>query len=81
VVPAEFGSCRPVGPGCGYWLWRCEGVCIDSPNRRVGFVDELRYGSSLKAPDTVAVRAGLFGEAPLRRSHATPSSGIERAWR
>jgi hypothetical protein len=54
-----------VGPRFGSSLRRCEGFRVDSPNGRVGFVEELRYGSSLEAPDAVAVRAGLFGRLLL----------------
>ena len=49
----------------GYWLRRCDGFRVDSPAGRVGFVVELRYGSSSEEPDAIAVRAGRFGRVPL----------------
>lgn len=61
----ELGSIRPGSCGFGYWLGRCEGFRVDSPHGRVGFVEELRYGSSVEEPDAIAVRAGLFGRLLL----------------
>ena len=48
-----------------YWLHRCEGFRVDSPDGRVGFVAELRFGTSMARPDALAVRAGLFGRLLL----------------
>jgi hypothetical protein len=48
-----------------YWLHRCEGFRVDSPDGRVGVVVELRFGSSAERPDALAVRAGLFGRLLL----------------
>lgn len=48
-----------------YWLRRCEGFQVDSPHGRVGFVVELRFGSSLERPDAIAIRAGLLGRLLL----------------
>jgi len=56
------------GPGAidrDYWLHRSEGFRVDSPDGRVGFVKELRFGSSMDRPDALAVRAGLFGRLLL----------------
>jgi hypothetical protein len=56
------------GPGAidrDYWLHRSEGFRVDSPDGRVGFVEELRFGSSTERPDALAVRAGLFGRLLL----------------
>ena len=56
------------GPGAidlDYWLHRSEGFRVDSPSGRVGFVEELRFGSSMQRPDALAVRAGLFGRVLL----------------
>jgi hypothetical protein len=43
-----------------YWLRRCEGFRVDSPDGRVGFVEEVRYASRLDRPDVIAIRAGLL---------------------
>ena len=48
-----------------YWLHRSEGFRVDSPDGRVGFVSELRFGTSMARPDALAVRAGLFGRLLL----------------
>ena len=40
-----------------YWLHRSEGFRVDSPDGRVGFVAELRSGTSMARPDALAVRA------------------------
>jgi hypothetical protein len=56
------------GPGAidrDYWLHRSEGFRVDSPDGRVGFVSELRFGSSMERPDALGVRAGLFGRLLL----------------
>lgn len=41
-----------------YRLCRCEGFEVDSPTRRVGVVDGLRYHSRSDRPDVLEVRAG-----------------------
>jgi len=43
-----------------YTLCRCEGFEVDSPTRRVGVVDGLRYLSRIDRPDLLEVRAGPF---------------------
>src|SRR5205823_14691182 len=48
-----------------YWLHRSEGFRVDSPDGRVGFVAELRFGTSMTRPDALAVRAGLLGRLLL----------------
>ena len=48
-----------------YWLHRSEGFRVDSPDGRVGFVAELRFGSSMERPDALAIRAGLLGRLLL----------------
>jgi hypothetical protein len=61
------GPQRPMGASSNfdYWLRRCEGFCVDSPQGRVGFVAEVRYASRLDRPDVIAVRAGLLGRLLL----------------
>src|SRR5712691_5655915 len=44
-----------------YWLCRCQGFRVDSPEGRVGFVEEVRYRSRVDRPDALAVRAGRVG--------------------
>ena len=48
-----------------YWLHRSEGFRVDSPDGRVEFVSELRFGTSMARPDALAVRACLFGRLLL----------------
>ena len=48
-----------------YKLCRCEGFEVDSPTRRVGVVDGIRYHSRIDRPDVLAVRAGPFGRQLL----------------
>ena len=57
------GPQRPSGAAANrdYWLRRCEGFRVDSPQGRVGFVEEVRYASRFDRPDVIAVRAGLLG--------------------
>jgi hypothetical protein len=66
----DVGVSRLTGSGPGaidrdYWLHRCEGFRVDSLDGRVGFVAELRFGTSMARPDALAVRAGLFGRRLL----------------
>ncbi len=44
-----------------YWLCRCHGFRVDSPEGRVGFVEEVRFRSRVDRPDALALRAGLLG--------------------
>lgn len=44
-----------------YWLCRCQGFRVDSPEGRVGFVEEVRFRSRVDRPDVLAVRAGRVG--------------------
>jgi hypothetical protein len=48
-----------------YWLRRCEGFRVDSPQGRVGKVEEVRYASRCDRPDVIAVRGGLLGRPLL----------------
>jgi hypothetical protein len=48
-----------------YRLCRCEGFEVDSPTRRVGVVDGLRYQSRIDRPDLLEIRAGPFGRQIL----------------
>jgi hypothetical protein len=53
--PRPSGAARDVD----YWLRRCDGFRVDSPEGRVGVVREVRYASRCDRPDVIAVRAGL----------------------
>jgi hypothetical protein len=61
------GRPRPSGAATDvdYWLRRCQGFRVDSPEGRVGFVEEVRYASRCDRPDVIAVRAGLLGRLLL----------------
>jgi hypothetical protein len=61
------GPQRPKGAASNfdYWLRRCEGFRVDSPDGRVGFVEEVRYASRLDRPDVIAVRVGLLARLLL----------------
>jgi hypothetical protein len=43
-----------------YWLCRCEGWQVLSPEGRVGRVARILFGSNPNAPEALAVRTGLF---------------------
>jgi hypothetical protein len=42
----------------GYWLGRCEGFRVESPDGPIGFVEEV-LGS--EPPQALVIRAGRFG--------------------
>jgi hypothetical protein len=56
---------RSTASDLDYWLRRCEGFRVDSPQGRVGFVEEVRYASRCDRPDVIAVRAGRLGRLLL----------------
>jgi hypothetical protein len=71
-VRAEPGSAAAPGTGPSgtpaepdYRLSRCEGFDVNSPTRRVGVVEGLRYLSRIDRPDVLEVRAGPFGRQLL----------------
>jgi len=47
----------------GYWLRRCEGFRVESPNGRIGFVEEV-VGRP-EQPEALLIRAGLLGARVL----------------
>ncbi len=61
------GSQVPGGAASNFdhWLRRCEGFRVDSPQGRVGVVEEVRYASRFDRPDVIAVRAGRLGRLLL----------------
>jgi hypothetical protein len=48
-----------------YRLCRCEGFRVDSPQGRVGVVQELQFRSRIDRPDALAVRKGFLGRLLL----------------
>jgi hypothetical protein len=56
---------RDAASNFDYWLRRCEGFRVDSPQGRVGFVEEVRYAPRCDRPDLIAVRVGLLGRLLL----------------
>jgi hypothetical protein len=59
--------------GRDYWLHRCEGFRVESPDGEIGTVRGVRFRSSLE-PELLEVRAGLFG----RRSLLIPVEQVEQ---
>jgi hypothetical protein len=41
-----------------YWLCRCEGFEVETPEGRLGIVDWVVYGSRHDRPDTLSVQTG-----------------------
>ena len=64
-----------VGPvvDTAYWLAHCEGYRVDSPEGRIGLVEEVRRDDGGKRAESLAVLAGMCG---LRRL-IIPVSEIE----
>jgi hypothetical protein len=63
-VPASDGGAsdhRRSSYGREYWLRRCEGFVVETPTRRIGRVDGIRYGKSQDEPEAIAVRTSRFG--------------------
>jgi hypothetical protein len=50
--------------GPEYWLHRCEGFRVESPEGEIGTVKGLRFQGSLE-PELLEVRTGLFGRRAL----------------
>jgi hypothetical protein len=55
-------------------LRRCEGFVVETPTRRIGRVDGIRYGDNPDEPEALAVRAGRFG----RRLLLVSVEGVDR---
>ena len=55
-----------------YWLRRCEGFEVVSPDRRLGYVEEVRFGSRIDRPDAIVFRSRL-----RRRLVVVPISEID----
>jgi hypothetical protein len=50
--------------GRDYWLHRCEGFRVESPEGEVGIVTGLRFDSSIE-PELLEVRTGILGRRVL----------------
>jgi hypothetical protein len=44
-----------------YWLGRCEGFRVDSPDGRFGLVEAVMFRRRPDEPDALVVRAGVLG--------------------
>ena len=51
--------------GREYWLRRCEGFLVETPTKRIGRVVGIRYGETTNEPETLEVRAGMFGRSRI----------------
>jgi hypothetical protein len=60
-VERELRFPRSIAFDRDYWLCRCEGFRVESPEGRVGVVEEVRFESRHDRPDVIVVRGGLFG--------------------
>jgi hypothetical protein len=50
--------------GPEYWLHRCEGFRVESPNGQIGKVHGLRFKGSIE-PELLEVRTGFLGHRVL----------------
>jgi hypothetical protein len=48
------------GEQAAYWLRRCHGFRVDSPEGRVGIVEDVLYGAEYDRPSALVVRTGLL---------------------
>ena len=51
--------------GRGYWLRRCDGFLVESPTKRIGRVEGIRYDERSNEPALLEVRAGFLGKRLL----------------
>lgn len=56
-----------------YWLCRCEGFRVDSPEGRFGLVEAVMFRVRPDEPDALIVRAGVLG----RRLVIVPIEHVE----
>ena len=45
-----------------HWLRYCHGFRVETPDGRLGIVEDVLYGEDLQRPMALAVRGGLFGQ-------------------
>jgi hypothetical protein len=60
-------------PDTDYWLGHCQGFRVDSPEGRIGRVEDVLFKTQLQRPDTLLVRSGLLGT----RLVAVPADDVE----
>jgi hypothetical protein len=56
-----------------YWLCRCEGFRVDTPEGRLGLVEAVMFRMRPDEPDALVVRAGVLG----RRLVIVPIDDVE----
>jgi hypothetical protein len=56
-----------------YWLCRCEGFRVDTPEGRLGLVEAVMFRTRPDEPDALVVRAGVLG----RRLVIVPIDDVE----
>ena len=61
-----------------YWLSRSAGFRVDSPDGRIGTVEDVRFSSGDRLA-ALAVRAGLFSRRLLIVSTKTVAAVVERS--
>jgi hypothetical protein len=44
-----------------YWTRNCHGFRVETPDGRLGIVEDVLYGADPNRPAALAVRGGLFG--------------------
>ena len=69
-MSASAAAIQPVDTE--YWLAHCEGYRVDSPEGRIGLVEEVRRGGSERA-ESLTVLAGMCGWRRL----IIPTSEVE----
>jgi hypothetical protein len=61
VVEAEMNENELARGGqAAYWLRRCHGFRVDTPEGRVGVVEDVLYGAEHDRPSALVVRTGLL---------------------
>ena len=75
VSEDESNDPRRSSYGRAYWLRRCEGFLVETPTRRIGRVDGIRYGDNPDEPEALVIyQATLAGLRPaITLRHASSS--------
>lgn len=62
IVPTTIQEVAPIRAlDTDYWLGHCQGFRVDSPEGKVGRVEDVLFKTSLERPDTLLIRSGLLG--------------------
>jgi hypothetical protein len=56
-----------------YWMRNCHGFRVDTPDGRLGIVEDVLYGEDPGRPAALAVRGGVFGA----RVEIVPTEDLE----